>query len=112
MKTPPIALLEMDPENAQAVRFHEGRRQYGPRWQGDHPLLEAYVELLDCGVYIAEAERWSDLDGRQADALRVSLLILREQLIGVIRGLRASEPHRLEARAARSADADDEVARG
>lgn len=51
-----MRLIEIHVEVARAVKWLEGRKQYGPEFVG-HPLDEFDGELLDAMNYAEEAER-------------------------------------------------------
>jgi hypothetical protein len=52
----PVIDLSLTIDEARALRFEEGRKKYGPVFQGD-PLAHLYEELLDALNYWDECRR-------------------------------------------------------
>lgn len=66
-----LDLFRMNDDKAAArAAFAAGRFKHGRSWKGEHPLLEAFVELLDYRNYLDEAWRWGDLESGEYEHLR------------------------------------------
>ena len=79
------ARFGMSIADAVVDKFLVGREQYGDKWKGDHPLVEAHDDALDVLAYLDQAESRED-----ADEARISVAKQTTQyLINMIR--RAAE---------------------
>ena len=85
-------LLEMTLEGAQIRKWNEGRERFGPEWQGDLPILEAYSEVLDLLNYL---DRHLQDDPYDSAVRHLRLGIFRAAVELAHRGRRAlrDDPH-------------------
>lgn len=45
---------------AKRRKWEAGRAKYGDTWAGEHPLIEAYSEVVDLSNYLDEADQRED----------------------------------------------------
>ena len=92
MTTTARELLGMTLEDAQARKWKEGRLKFGPDWQGELPILEAYSEVLDVLCYLDEHLR-RDPGDDAARRLRLGIYLSALELVRLGRDALRKEAH-------------------
>ena len=80
MKLTSVDLLKMTWAEARKAKYEEGRKLHGPEWVGETRLREAYVELVDFNVYIAEAANREEISRVHASELQAGAKALADQV--------------------------------
>jgi len=74
-------LLAMSLAEATRARWEDGRARYGDDWSARHPLVEAYLEVVDLRNYLREAERQGAIDAWLLRRFMVAINPLARELL-------------------------------